>query len=151
MEILLLLTHPATGVLAMLASVWVFVDTLNYFEGNQARINKVSMLCAVLMWLTYLIGGYWYMIFCNADKAVIKAGPWAFGHRFFMEVKEHLFLMLILQATYLPSFGQSGGAANPSLRQRAMTRCGSQPSASFSKASSSGDFCNSVASCGRST
>jgi hypothetical protein len=102
MENLLLLLHPATGVLAMLAAVWVFVDTLNATENSQARIKTVSLLCAALMWLTYLMAGYWYVVYYGPDKAIIKAGPWAFGHNFFMEVKEHVFLMLILLATFLP-------------------------------------------------
>lgn len=102
MENLLLLIHPATGVLAILAAVWVFVDTLNNAESSQTRIKNVSILCTALIWLTYFIAGYWYVVYYNADKAVIKAGPWAFGHNFFMEVKEHVFLMLLLLATYLP-------------------------------------------------
>jgi hypothetical protein len=102
MENVLLLLHPATGVLAMLAAVWVFVDTLNVNEGSQARIRNVSLMCAGFMWLTYLMAGYWYVVYYGADKAIIKAGPWPFGHNFFMEVKEHVFLMLILLATYLP-------------------------------------------------
>jgi hypothetical protein len=102
MENLLLLLHPATGILAMLAAVWVFVETLNSGEGNLVRIRNVSILCAALMWMTYIIAGYWYVVYYNADKAIIKAGPWPFGHNFFMETKEHVFLMLILLATYLP-------------------------------------------------
>jgi hypothetical protein len=86
----------------MLAAVWVFVDTLNVSEGSQARIRNVSLICAGFMWLTYLMAGYWYVVFYGVDKAIIKAGPWPFGHNFFMEVKEHVFLMLILLATYLP-------------------------------------------------
>ena len=113
MENLLLLLHPATGVLAMLAAVWVFVDTLNATENSQARIKAVSLLCAALMWLTYLMAGYWYVVYYGPDKAIIKAGPWAFGHNFFMEVKEHVFLMLILLATFLPI------AARDSVRSKA--------------------------------
>ena len=109
MENLLLLLHPATGVLAMLAAVWVFVDTLNASEGSEARIKHVSVLCAALMWLTYLMAGYWYVVYYNADKAIIKGGPWAFGHNFFMEFKEHVFLMLILLATYLPIAARDPG------------------------------------------
>ena len=98
----ILLLHPAIGVLAMLAAVWVFVDALNANEGNLKRILNVSILCAVLMWLTYIIAGYFYVVYYNADKAIIKSGSWAFGHNFFMETKEHVFFMLLLLATYLP-------------------------------------------------
>jgi hypothetical protein len=102
MENIMLLLHPATGGLATLTALWVFVDTLNANEASLARAQKASILCAVLMWLTYFLGGYWYVVYYAADKAIIKAGPWPFGHDFFMEVKEHVFLMLILLATYLP-------------------------------------------------
>jgi hypothetical protein len=102
MEQVILLIHPTLGGLATLAALWVFVDTLNVSEASLARIRNVSILCAVLMWLTYFLGGYWYVVHYGTDKAIIKAGPWAFGHSFFMEVKEHVFLMLLLLATYLP-------------------------------------------------
>ena len=102
MENVLLLLHPATGGLATLAALWVFVDTLNAGEASLVRIRNISIACAVLMWLTYFLGGYWYVTYYGVDKALIKAGPWAFGHNFFMEVKEHVFLMLLLLVTYLP-------------------------------------------------
>jgi hypothetical protein len=98
----LLLVHPALGGLAMLSALWVFVDTLNVSEASLSRIKNISILCAVLMWLTYIIGGYWYVVYYAPDKAIIKAGPWPFAHGFFMETKEHVFLMLLLLATYLP-------------------------------------------------
>jgi len=97
-----LLLHPTFGVLAMVASVWVFVETLNVSEANCARIRSASVLAAVLIWLAYIVGGYWYVVFYGGDKAIIQAGPWPFAHSFFMETKEHLFLMLLLLATFLP-------------------------------------------------
>ncbi len=114
MKDVLLLLHPATGGLATLAAVWVFVDALNAGKGSAGRVKSVSLLCAMLMWLTYLLAGYWYVVYYGADKAVIKAGPWAFGHDFFMETKEHVFLILILLATYLPiaAWGMAGRNAS---------------------------------------
>ncbi|OGP59914.1 MAG: hypothetical protein A2V65_07100 [Deltaproteobacteria bacterium RBG_13_49_15] len=102
MENILLLLHPVFGGLATLAALWVFVDTLNAGESSVARIRNVSLFVAILMWLTYFLGGYFYIVYYGVDKAFIKGGPWAFGHNFFMEVKEHVFLMLLLLATYLP-------------------------------------------------
>lgn len=100
-EIILML-HPTFGVLAMLAGVWVFVEVINANAQNQARIKTASLILAVLMWLSYLVGGYWYVMYFAADKAIIKAGPWPFAHTFFMETKEHLFFTLLLISTYLP-------------------------------------------------
>ncbi len=103
-EIILML-HPTFGVLAMLAAVWLFVEVVNT-DGvnlqNQQRIKFSSMTVAILIWLSYIIGGYWYVQFYAPDKAIIKAGPWPFAHSFVMETKEHLFFVLLLIATYLP-------------------------------------------------
>lgn len=108
MKDIILLLHPAFGVLAILTTVWVFVEALNATEASESRIKKASILTAVFIWLTYIVGGYWYVFYYGPDKAIIKAGPWAFGHKFYMEVKEHVFLTLLLLATYLPiaSFGK---------------------------------------------
>jgi hypothetical protein len=102
-----LLAHPTFGALAIMAAVWVFVETLNVGPDNVARLRKVSYVSAGLMWLTFIVGGYWYVTQYGVDKAVIKAGPWPFAHGFFMETKEHVFLMLLLLATLLPIVASS--------------------------------------------
>ena len=113
----LLLIHPALGGLAMLSALWVFVDTLNVSEASLSRIKNISILCAVLMWLTYIIGGYWYVVYYAPDKVIIKAGPWPFAHGFFMETKEHVFLMLLLLATYLPIAASGNLVASKAARK----------------------------------
>ena len=40
---LLLFTHPTFGVLAIMASVWVFVEALNASEANAWRIRLGGM------------------------------------------------------------------------------------------------------------
>lgn len=109
--------HPVTGGLATLAALWVFVDTLNAGESSVSRIKNVSLICAVLMWLTYFLGGYFYVVYYGVDKAFIKAGPWAFGHNFLMEAKEHIFLMLLMLATYLPIAVHNYIPSNKSVRK----------------------------------
>jgi len=98
---MILMLHPTFGVLAMIATVWVFVGTLNVSGANVGRIRTAGMLGAILMWLAYIVGGYWYVVFYATDKALINAGPWPFSHGFFMETKEHVFLMLLLLSTFL--------------------------------------------------
>jgi hypothetical protein len=98
----ILMLHPTFGVLALIAAVWVFAETLNASHTNNGRIRSASALAAVLIWLAYLVGGYWYVVFYGADKAIIQAGPWPHAHSFFMETKEHVFLSLLLLATFLP-------------------------------------------------
>jgi hypothetical protein len=69
------------------------------------------------MWLAYLVGGYWYLVFYYTDKAIILKGPWPFAHSFFMEMKEHVAIMLLLLATYLPIAAASNTAANKAARK----------------------------------
>ena len=98
---MILMLHPTFGVLAIISSVWVFAETLNVNGANVSRVRNAGMLAAILMWLAYIVGGYWYVSYYAADKALILAGPWPFAHGFFMETKEHVFLMLLLLATFL--------------------------------------------------
>lgn len=86
----------------MLCALWLLVDTLNASNQNRSRIITAAVLLAGFMWSTYLIGGYWYVEFYGADKAIIKQGPFPAAHGFFMEAKEHVFLLLILLATWIP-------------------------------------------------
>jgi hypothetical protein len=111
-----LMTHVLFGMLCIVTSVWVFVDVLNASEANQARVRGLSIAVAVFMWLAYLIGGYWYVVFYSTDKALILKGPWPFAHEFFMEMKEHVVLMLLLLATYLPIASSSNLFVNKSSR-----------------------------------
>jgi len=90
---------------------------LNVSETNQARIRKMSCAAATFMWVAFLVGGYWYVNFYKADKAVILKGPWPFAHNFFMETKEHLVIMLLMLATYLPIAAAGNLAANGDARR----------------------------------
>lgn len=114
---IVLLMHPMTGVLAILSALWVFVDTLNVSEASVTRIRNVSILCSVLIWLTYIVAGYWYVVYYGLDKEIIKSGPWPFAHNIFMEIKEHVFLMLLLLGTYLPIAANRNIAASKSARK----------------------------------
>lgn len=117
MNELILMAHVFFGVGCIIATVWVFVDVLNANEANRVRIQRVSVIAAVAMWLAFLIGGYWYVVFYPADKAVILKGPWPFAHKYFMETKEHLVIMLLLLATYLPIAAANNLAANKNARR----------------------------------
>jgi hypothetical protein len=98
----ILMAHVLFGMLCIIGSVWVFVEALNAGETNLGRIRTVSLGVAIAMWLSYIIGGYWYLVFYSVDKALILKGPWPFSHSFFMEMKEHVVMMLVLLATFLP-------------------------------------------------
>lgn len=117
MKEIILMAHVLFGVACLIASVWVFVDTLNLSEANQCRIRKMSRLAAAAMWLAFLVGGYWYVNFYKPDKAIILKGPWPFAHDFFMESKEHLVIMLLLLVTYLPIVTAGNLLANKDARR----------------------------------
>jgi uncharacterized membrane protein YwaF len=114
---MILMTHVAFGVACVVAGVWVFVETLNASAANAQRIQWVSRAAAILMWLSFVAGGYWYVVHYPADKALILKGPWPFAHEYFMETKEHLVIILLLLATYLPIAAANPLAANRDARR----------------------------------
>jgi hypothetical protein len=114
---IILMTHVLFGMLCIIATVWLFVDALNASEANQARIKVLSLGVAAMMWLSFLIAGYWYLVYYAPDKAIILKGPWPFAHKFFMEMKEHVVIMLLLLTTFLPIVAFSNLAANKAARK----------------------------------
>ena len=117
MNEMILMAHVLLGVACIVATVWVFVDVLNANDSNRQRIKWISRAAAFFMWLSFLIGGYWYVVFYPADKAIILKGPWPFAHEYFMETKEHLVIMLLLLVTYLPIAAANNLAANQDARR----------------------------------
>lgn len=116
----ILLTHVFFGVCCILATLWMFVEVLHAGEGNAARIRLLSRGTAAAMWLAFLAGGYWYVQLYPADKAIILKGPWPFAHSLVMETKEHLVILLLLLATYLPIAAANNLAADKSARKVAL-------------------------------
>ena len=98
----IMMSHVLLGVLGIMFAVAVYMDTSNVNEGNIARIKKLSLAVAVLLVLSYLIGGYWYVVFYGHDRDIIKAGQWPWAHNYLMEVKEHVFFVMLLLGIYLP-------------------------------------------------
>jgi len=117
MNELVLMAHVMFGVGCLVTTLWVFVDVLNVSEANQGRIRKMSCATAVFMWFAFLIAGYWYVFSYPADKAIILKGPWPFAHSFFMETKEHLVILLLMLATYLPVAAAGNLLANKAARR----------------------------------
>ena len=114
---MILILHVLFGVVCLLAAVWVFVDVLNVRAATLKRIRIASRAVAVFMWLNFLFGGYWYVVFYKADKAVILNGPLPLAHNIFMETKEHLVILLLLLATYLPIAAADNLAENRNARR----------------------------------
>jgi hypothetical protein len=120
----LLLSHAAFGVAGCLAALWVFVETLHPSPENAGRIRAASILTAICMALAWVCGGYWYLHFYPAEKALILAGPWPFAHNVFMETKEHLFFVTVLLAFLLPIAAWNRLHSNPALRQLVLSIAG---------------------------
>jgi hypothetical protein len=99
---LVLFAHPTFGVLGTMGALWVLAEALNPSEASARRIKCASWFVAICMSMAWILGGYWYVTFYAADKAIIVKGPWPFAHNLFMETKEHLFFIAGMLALYLP-------------------------------------------------
>ena len=115
------MVHVLLGVLCLLGAVWLFVETLHISATNINRVRLLSKIVAVTMWIGYAVAGYFYILHYAPDKAVILKGPWPFAHSVFMEVKEHVVIMLLLLVTYLPIAAQSDLAHNAGARRLFLT------------------------------
>lgn len=98
----IMMSHVTFGMLGVLAALAVFVDLLNLGPANLRRIQIVSTIALAGIVLSYISGGAWYMLHYGSDKAIIKAGDWPWAHSFVMEVKEHVFFLMLLLSFYLP-------------------------------------------------
>ena len=117
---IILMTHVLLGVICVVGSVWIFVDVLHASPANERRIKYVSRVVAGAMWLAFLVAGWWYVNRYASDKALILKGPWPFAHKFFMESKEHLVILLLLLASYLPIVTARSLAADKDARKLAL-------------------------------
>jgi len=115
MNDVMLFAHPIFGMLGVLASVWVFVETLNASEANRSRIRIAAFVVAGCLVATWALGAHWRMAFYASEKAIILGGPWPWAHTFVMETKERLFFIPLILALYLPiaaaaNLARNGGA-----------------------------------------
>jgi hypothetical protein len=94
--------HVLFGVLGILLAVALFVDVLNVSQKNIPRIRALSVSTAASMILSYLIGGWWYVVHYAPERDIIRSGAWKWAHTFFMEWKEHVFFVLLFLSILLP-------------------------------------------------
>jgi hypothetical protein len=116
----ILFAHPTFGVLAILASVWVLVELLNASPVNRSRARNAALLVSVCIIAAWILGGFWYVNFYYAEKAVILKGPWPWAHNIIMETKEHLFFIPLVLALYLPIVMRDDFVRNLTARYMAM-------------------------------
>lgn len=93
--------HVTFGVWGIIMAVWAVVELLNLRQENLTRLRTVSLLTTIFIWVSYITGGWWYWVYYPEDKAIIKEGAFPAAHGFYMEVKEHLFFMVLLASMLL--------------------------------------------------
>ena len=81
-------------------------------------------MVAVCMGAAWICGGYWYVHFYPAEKALILNGPWPFAHNFFMETKEHLFFLTAILAFLLPLTARENLSSNSAARKLVLSVAG---------------------------
>ena len=87
--------HAITGILSIFAFLLVFVELLSSTEKTIRRIKIFATLGTILIFISWLIGGYYYVTYYGIDvKLAIKKGPTPWIHNIIMETKEHIFLFL---------------------------------------------------------
>jgi hypothetical protein len=121
---IILLAHAAFGVTGSLAALWAFVETLSAKPENALRIRTAACIAAICMAGAWTCGGYWYVQFYPAEKALILKGPWPFAHNLFMETKEHLFFITGILAFLLPIATRERLYANPAARSLVLSVAG---------------------------
>ena len=92
---LLVTAHALTGILSILAYLLLFIELLNPIDKNIMRIKTFTLLGTILIFISWIIGGYYYVTYYGPDvKPLIKGGSTPWVHGIIMETKEHVFLFL---------------------------------------------------------
>jgi hypothetical protein len=120
----ILLAHASFGAIGCLAALWVFVEALNARLANRGRIRTASLLTALAIAAAWICGGFWYVHFYPAEKALILGGPWPFAHSLFMETKEHLFFVTAILAFLLPIATREEADTNAAARNLVLALSG---------------------------
>ena len=93
---LVLFGHVLFGLLGSLVAFWVLIEIRHLSQDNFSRIKLLSISTIVLIFLSYILAGYWYVTFYGADKQIIKLSSWSFAHTIITESKEHFFFFILL-------------------------------------------------------
>jgi hypothetical protein len=96
------MVHVFFGVLGILLALALLVYVINVSEKNMPRIRSLSLYTAVSLIISYIVGGWWYVVYYAPERDIIKAGAWKWAHNFFMEWKEHVFFALLFLGILLP-------------------------------------------------
>ncbi len=92
-----------TAILVMIGAILMFGESL--WGGSPKRLRIYGTVLIVFGALTYLLAGWWYVLYYSADKAIITGGEMAWAHTLVMETKEHIFISGFWFAIVLGIFG----------------------------------------------
>jgi len=81
--------------------LWALVDLKNIGNGSARRISNACLAEFVFTLGSFIAGAWFYVLYYPEEKQIILHGPSPEAHTFYMEVKEHLFFILLLLSTYL--------------------------------------------------
>lgn len=89
-----LITHIIAGLIGFIATYAILMALFR--KKSSIKILRISSTLAFISYfVSWVSGGYYYVLKYGADvKPVIKSGDNAWAHSFFMETKEHVFLLL---------------------------------------------------------
>ncbi|OGG54627.1 hypothetical protein A3D62_00610 [Candidatus Kaiserbacteria bacterium RIFCSPHIGHO2_02_FULL_49_11] len=90
----LLITHVIAGIIAI-SMLYVLSIHLLKRTPNFVFLSRIGWTAALLFWLSWATSAYYYVTYYGkAVKPRILEGTYPAGHIFFMEAKEHVFLVL---------------------------------------------------------
>lgn len=90
----MLIAHILLGVVGVGASYTTWMGFLKT-KYSLRMLRATSLIAAVSYVLSWLSGGYYYALYYGTNvKPTILAGAYPWAHKFFIEVKEHVFIFL---------------------------------------------------------
>lgn len=94
----MLVGHVVSGIAGVAFSYATWMELLKK-KISLPYTKSVSVSAAILYFLTWLSGGYYYVVYYGTTvKPIILAGDYPWAHKFFLEVKEHIFMFLPFMA-----------------------------------------------------
>jgi len=97
----LLTMHTMVAIITLHIIIWMMIVVKNK-KLNPLALRKLSVIVLAGMVVTWVVAGYWYVVFYGDDKQVIIKSSWNLAHKFFMETKEHIFFISLVLSLYLP-------------------------------------------------
>lgn len=96
-----LIGHVVFGVSGIFLAFAVAMESWLLPAGSQRKVALSSLALACFL-IALILGGNWYLTDYQTNKPISLAGPIPWAHAVVMEIKEHVFFMIVLLALLLP-------------------------------------------------